>query len=176
MKKELVGILVCVMFLGVSLSPIISGEKTNYKEVIIQKNDCIPERGISHENLIVFTYQELWDFFDLYYQPHSWGIMSQITNLNREKVTIYINSTCKTKDGKILWEGYGFSRNIRYRDKMDDKYFNYDEFIDFNYRFGFFDLILDIYVPETETDITIIHHGLFLGIFSIIFNPFGEMI
>jgi hypothetical protein len=102
--------------------------------------------------------------------------MSQITNLNRETVTICVNSTCKTREGEILWEGYGFSRNIRYSHKMDNKYFNYDEFKDFNYRFGFFDLILDIHVPETETDLTIVHHGLLLGIFSIIFNPFGKVI
>ena len=91
-------------------------------------------------------------------------------------VTIYVNSTLKTKDNEVLWEGYGFQRNVRHRDQSHVPYFNYDDFKNFDYPYGSFDLILNIHVPETETDITVVHHGYFIGIFAIIFNPFGERI
>ena len=122
------------------------------------------------------TYQDLRDISFILNQPHAWGIKSRIINFNRIPVTIHVNSTLKTKDNNVLWEGHSFQRNVRYCHQAHPMYFDYNEFKQFNYPYGGFDLILHITIPETETDITIVHHGYFIGIFAIIFNPYGERI
>ena len=181
-KKSMRGKIISVVVIAlitVSLFPKISGDLTGL-DAINEINENQPLKTMSGEGLIDNVITECYGTYltDIPLILLGIGVnYIRIEQKNYNEIPVYIDISVelKTHNGKVLTEfdhvrgfqtaGPGMTSLCLFT-RYDWKYFNY--------RFGYFDITLDVTIREDGSHETLLFNGFVYGCGAVIFNPAGE--
>jgi hypothetical protein len=172
MKKDLVGIFICMLLVGVSISPIISAENNSpiKEEERNDKNSILSEsEGIF--NIILFRAkgQIVYPFFTILggEKPQlSIGII--FWNFNQHSIFVdYHLKIIETRENNVLIDMNFTDKEVH---PQNGRAASIGSFRVEGYTFGPFDVILTVHNQNANRARTAIYHGFVFELGTIIFN------
>ena len=178
MKKELIGIFICMLLIEVSISPIISAENNNpiKEEVGIDKNSILSESdGVF--NLVIFRAKGMivYPFLSILN-----GLKPQLSigiifwNFNQHSIFVdYHLKVIGTRENKVLIDMNFTDNEIHPQNGRSAAIGN---FRTEGYTFGPFDVILTVHNQYAKRNRTVVYHGFVFEMGTIIFNSVGKLV
>jgi hypothetical protein len=178
MKKELVGIFICILFVGVSISPIISAENNNQiiKKVRNEKNNIL-SRSEGIFNIIIFRVKGriIYPFLTILsgLEPQL-DIGINFWNFNQHSIFVdYHLKIIETRENNVLIDMNFTDNEIHPKNGRASSIGNFRVE---GYTFGPFKVILTVHNQNANRKRTVVYHGFVFEMGTVIFNSMGKLI
>ena len=178
MKKKLIGIFVCMLLVGVSVSPIISAENNSpIKEEVRNDKNSILSKSEGIFDIISFRVKgrivfPLWTILNGLKPQLDIGI--NFWNFNQNSIFVdYHLKIIGTRENIVLIDMDFTDREIHPQNGFALSIGNFG--IE-GYTFGPFKVILTVHNQNANRNRTVVYHGFVFEIGTIIFNPMGKLI